>query len=152
MSLLFPSMVRDQVLTQHEQLRELIGGILAGEIGCERGDGPDAEAIERSARQLHGRFREHLAFEEQTLAPVLWLVDGWGPERVQDLRREHARQRQALDALIVGLESGWSTERTGRELRSLAQALLQDMKEEEEGCVRADLLCDGVMDRERRFL
>jgi len=148
-SLVFPSMVRDQILERHAELRELINHTLAATGNLER-DGPGPVQLEKSARELHERFREHLAFEERALVPVLWVVDGWGPERVRDLRQEHARQRLELDTVIEGLESGWSVERLALALRRLATDLLTDMDEEEDGCLRATLLGDRMLDYERR--
>jgi hypothetical protein len=146
MSLVFPSTIRSQVLAQHEKLRELANKTLAETAGSSL----DVNSLERCAREVHERFHSHLLFEESALVPVLWVVDGWGPERVDDLRREHARQRQELDAVIQGLESGWSAERLALELTRLAGDLLKDMIEEEEGCLRASLLCDGHLSYERR--
>jgi uncharacterized lipoprotein YmbA len=146
MSLVFPSMVRLQILEQHDELRALVKQALA-EAAASTGTAVD---LERRTRELHGRFDQHLRFEEQALVPVLWAVDGWGPERVQDLRLEHARQRRELDAVIEGLESGWSDERLAQELTRLGDDLLRDMDEEEQGSIRADLLCDGVLTCERR--
>jgi hypothetical protein len=146
MSLVFPSTVRSQVLAQHEELRELANRTLTESAGSSL----DANSLERCAREVHERFRNHLLFEECALVPVLWVVDGWGPERVDELRSEHARQRQELDAVIQGLESGWSAERLALELTRLAGDLLRDMTEEEEGCLRASLLSDGHLSYERR--
>jgi hypothetical protein len=81
---------------------------------------------------------------------VLWAIDGWGPERVEELRSEHARQRQALEAVVAGLGSGWSGHRLARELGRLAGDLLRDMDDEEQGCLRPGLLCDDHLDYQRR--
>jgi hypothetical protein len=150
MLLVFPSTVRIQILAQHLELRELIDRTLAEMTASMRREELDRGQIGRFAREVHGRFKEHLAFEEKALAPVLWVVDGWGPERVQDMRKEHARQRRELDTLIDGLNSGWDAERLARELRRLAADLLTDMDQEENGCLRESLLHDGVLDYERR--
>ena len=145
MSLVFPSTVRSQVLAQHDELRDLANRTLS-EI---TGRSFDVDSLERSAREVHRRFQDHLLFEERTLVPVLWAVDGWGPERVQELRIEHARQREELEAVIQGLDAGWNAERLALELARLASDLLEDMNEEEEGCLRASLLCDGHLSYER---
>lgn len=146
MLLVFPSMVRAEIVAQHEKLRGLARQTLA-EIS---GRSFDLGGLERRAREVHESFREHLLFEEKALVPVLWAVDAWGPERVQDLRREHGRQRQELDAVIHGLESGWSGEYLASELARLTADLLRDMDEEEEGCLRASLLSDDHLTCERR--
>lgn len=145
MTFVFPSTVRSQILAQHEQLREFTNRAVAETAS---GSSP-FDSLARCAREIHKRFQDHLLFEERALVPVLWAVDGWGPERVQDLRSEHARQRRELDDVIEGLEAGWSCERLSLELTRLAKDLLEDMDEEEAGCLRASLLADSHLSYER---
>jgi hypothetical protein len=145
MAFVFPSTVRNQILAQHEELREFTHRTAAEAAG-----GPSQlERLTRLAREIHRRFHDHLLFEEQALVPVLWAVDGWGPERVRELRSELARQRRELDEVLNGLESGWTGERVALELNRLADHLLKDMAEKEVGCLRASLLSDGCLSYER---
>jgi len=145
MAFVFPSTVRSQVLAQHEELREFTSRTAAE---ADRGT-LQPETLARLAREIHRRFHDHLLFEEKALVPVLWAVDGWGPERVQELRSDHARQRRELDDVLAGLESGWSGERLALELTRLTDDLMKDMAEEETGCLRASLLNDGCLSYER---
>lgn len=144
MTFVFPTAVRNQLLAQHDELREFTKHITEAATGSLQ-----LEGLERLAREIHQRFHDHLLVEEEALVPVLWAVDGWGPERVHELRSEHRRQRHELDGVLEGLASGWNRERASLELNRLADHLLKDMEEEEAGCLRASLLSDGCLSYER---
>ena len=139
-SLLFPATVRRQVLEQHTTLRQLLQEALDQTTRCLQRRDPDFGQLTTSAQELHRRFHAHLAFEERALAPILAVMDLWGPERVADLLTEHGRQRAELDTILEGIEGGWDMERVALTLRSLAADLLIDMEEEERGCLAAEQL------------
>jgi hypothetical protein len=141
-SVFFPATVRERVLEQHRTLRELLRQSIETTTRSLQPDGPDAEVLSGLVQDLRARFRAHLAFEEHALLPVLAHLDLWGPERVRDLREEHARQRAELDTLVEGTESRWDVGRLALTLRSLVTDLLLDMDEEERGCLSAELLRD----------
>jgi hypothetical protein len=144
-SIFFPATVRERVLDQHEVLRELLRQALDTTTRGLQHDGPGRDELSRLAHDLRGRFRAHLAFEEQALAPVLANMDAWGPERVQDLLEEHGRQRAELDTLLEGVRGDWDTPRLSLALRSLVTDLLLDMAEEERGCLAAAALQDQML-------
>ncbi len=141
-SVLFPAMVRLQVLEQHDGLRDLLRRALAATTQSLRHHGVSRDDLVGFVCELAVRFRNHLAYEERHLVPVLAHVDGWGPERVQDLLEEHTRQRAEVDTLIEGTEGDWDADRIALTLRSLAADLLMDMEEEERGSLRQELLAD----------
>jgi hypothetical protein len=144
-SIFFPATVRDRVLEQHETLRELLRQALDVTTRGLQGEGPGRDELARLVHDLRARFRAHLAFEEQTLAPVLSNLDAWGPERVEDLLEEHTRQRAELDTLIEGVGGDWDAARLALTLRSLVTDLLLDMEEEERGCLSASAMQDEMM-------
>jgi hypothetical protein len=148
-SLFFPATVRRNVLEQHSVLRALLQRALDESTLGLRRVGSGLSDLCSAARELHRRFLAHLAFEERALAPLLGMVDLWGPERVAELLAEHGRQRAELDTIIEGIESGWDAERVAITLRSLATDLLIDMEEEERGCLDFDLLRHELIDPER---
>jgi hypothetical protein len=148
-SLLFPATVRRNVLEQHSVLRELLQRALDATTHGLRGVGADLSELCAAARELHHRFLAHLTFEERALAPLLGMMDLWGPERVAELLAEHTRQRAELDTILEGIEDGWDVERVAVTLRSLATDLLIDMEEEERGCLDAELLRHELIDPER---
>jgi hypothetical protein len=144
-SIFFPAAVRERVLAQHATLRELLRQALEVTTHGLQGDGTGEDELARLVHDLRARFRAHLSFEEQALAPVLSNLDDWGPERVDDLLEEHARQRAELDTLVEGLRNGWDAARLALTLRSLVTDLLLDMEHEERGCLSATALQDQMM-------
>jgi hypothetical protein len=136
----FPATVRRQVLEQHCGLRALLQRALDETTQGLLHEGPGLSELVASARELQRRFHAHLAFEEHALAPILAVMDLWGPERVSDLLSEHARQRAEMGSILEGIEEGWDAERVAITLRSLATDLLRDMEEEERGCLDAVML------------
>jgi hypothetical protein len=149
-TLVFPALVRSQVLEQHVELRALLERALGSAGPADAATGPaEMESLATTTRELCARFRAHLAFEEEALKPVFAVIDGWGPERVRALETEHARQRRELDALVARLCSG-DVEQIAGALRALAGDLLRDMDEEEQGCLRPGLMSDGHLTIERR--
>ncbi len=147
--LLFPATVRRQVLEQHAALRVLLQEALDETTRGLRGESERLDEVASAARELHRRFHAHLAFEERALAPILAVIDLWGPERVADLLQEHARQRAELDTIVEGLEAGWDLDRLSLTVRSLATDLLRDMAEEEQGLLEARALREELVDLDR---
>jgi hypothetical protein len=144
-SIYFPAAVRDRVLEQHVALRELLRQALDATTRGLQPLGPGRDELARVTHDLRARFRAHLAFEEQALVPVLGNLDAWGPERVEGLLQEHARQRAELEALVEGIGEDWDAQRLALALRSLVTDLLLDMDEEEEGVLSASSLQDEMM-------
>jgi hypothetical protein len=140
-SLVFPSLVRDQILGQHIELRGLLVRVIADATpGHPHRRDVDSSRLATAARELCARFKAHLAFENEELARVFAALDSWGPERVRALHDEHFRQRQELDALLAKLEAGCDAEELALEVRELAARFTRDMEDEEAGC-----LCNGAM-------
>jgi len=139
-----PSVVRQQVLAQHQVLRQMLRNTLDVSTEALRHQGPARQQMAAKVRELRERFHAHLSFEERWLAPVLGATDCWGPARVKNLLEEHERQRAELDTLLEGIDD-WDPERLALAARSLVTDLLLDMEEEERGCLDAELLRDDVV-------
>jgi hypothetical protein len=149
-TLVFPSLVRDEVLEQHVELRVLLERVIdEAKPGHPVSRNLDSEGLRTTALELCARFRAHLTFEEDALARVFAVLDNWGPERVRNLHDEHAKQRRELDALLGKFESGGDVGQWAVELRNLASELLRDM-EEEEVRLRASEMCADSLMVERR--
>jgi hypothetical protein len=128
-SLVFPALVRNQILEQHRQLRELLEQVRrmrASDSHLPGAEQPsrDARRLADAAQELCQRFQDHLSFEQAALTPIFAIIDAWGPERVKDLCDEREED----------------VERLADALHGLADELLHDMEEEEAGCLRASLL------------
>jgi hypothetical protein len=149
-TLFFPATVRRQVLEQHNALRSLLQRALDQTTRALLREGPGLSELVATARELHRRLHAHLAFEERALVPILGVMDLWGPERVSELLREHARQRAEISAILEGIDGGWDAELVAITLRSLGADLLADMAEEERGCLDAELLHQDAVQRQPR--
>jgi len=135
-SLVFPSLVRDQILGQHIELRGLLVQVIVDATpGHPDRRAADSSQLATTARELCARFKAHLAFENEELARVFAALDSWGPERVRALHEEHSRQRQELDALLAKLEAGCDAEEFALEVRELATRFTRHMEDEEAGCL-----------------
>ncbi len=139
------SVVRQHILEQHGWLRALLRDALDATTLTLQGQ-PDAAAqLEGVVRDLSGRFRAHLAYEERYLLPILAGIDVWGPLRANALLEEHGCQRAQLETLREGIETGWDAGRLAVATRSLVTELLLDMEDEEAGCLSAEVLRDDVI-------
>jgi hypothetical protein len=144
-SFVFPSKVRDEVLAQHAELRELLGATVGELVRQSETGGADPERLRAMGRELCARFHEHLLYEDEELVPVLAALDTWGPERVRALHEEHARQRRTLGALWMTFDFATDLDQLGAALRVLAEDMLRDMNDEEEGCLSADALTAALL-------
>ena len=140
-----PSAVRDEVLRQHEILRDLLHRAINRTTATVQRPRGDTLELAHMVHEIRRCFRAHVSFEERVLVPVLASTDGWGPERVRNLLEEHALQRQQLDALLDGLEAGWERARLAAVVRALAADILRDMAEEERDYLGPELLDDWVV-------
>lgn len=150
---LFPKAVREQVLGQHQELRQLLSEAVERTTRVLKD--PESDGLFPMALEIRRRLCAHMAYEERALFPVLLEADLWGPERVGALLAEHARQRAELDTLVEGLHSGWDEEKVALVLRSLVADILVDMAEEEAGPLSRPLLDDEILEvttREVRIL
>ena len=112
-------------------------------------EGPFDNRLDDLVRELDRSFGAHLEFEEQALAPVLAVVDHWGPERIRALQEDHARQRKQFATLLEGLD-GERTESLAHAVSRLVTDSVRDMDDEEQGCLSSTLLADGFLEIERR--
>ncbi len=140
-----PVEVRRRVLVQHEALRGLFREILAVSIAARRGQADAISKLIPLLREIRVRMLSHLAFEETALVPVLRKADAWGPERVETLLAEHARQRAELESLIEGEAGAWDDAAVALILETLVSDILVDMEEEERGTLSPSILRDDIV-------
>jgi hypothetical protein len=149
-TLVFPALVREQVMQQHGDLRAMMEGLL-DECACHlRQDEASRARFAAKVRDLHRCFVSHLEFEERALVPVLAIVDHWGPERRRDLYEEHRRQRAELARLIARMDDECNTTELVRLVRNLITDLTSDMDDEESACLRPTLLGATFLEIQRR--
>ena len=144
-----PTQVRSLILTEHASIRRLLRRV---ELVARRiivapipHEGDLRQAYE-AAHELCATMATHFEHEENLLAPVLEALDAWGKIRADQMRADHAEQGLVLESYLSALERLSGSERTGKVLGALLQKLVDslrsDMRAEEEGVLRADLLRD----------
>jgi hypothetical protein len=148
-TLVFPASVRDEVLRQHDELRGLLRDVMRAADMAAFEEPPCDRLIERG-RELCLRFRDHLAFEDEWLKPVLAVLDSWGPERVRGLDEDHRRQRARIDDVLESMESSGDPAEMSEALNDLVEDLAHDMYEEELSFLCAPDMGAAMLTVERR--
>jgi iron-sulfur cluster repair protein YtfE (RIC family) len=144
-----PAQVRSLILTEHASIRRLLRRveliarrIITAPIPRES----DLRAAYEAAHALCATMATHFEHEEKLLAPALEALDAWGKIRADQMRADHAEQGLVLESYLSALERLSGSEHTGKVVAALIQKLVDslrsDMRAEEEGVLRADLLRD----------
>jgi len=144
-----PSQVRSLILTEHASIRRLLRRvelaakrIVVAPVPAES----DLRSAYEAAHVLCATMASHFEHEEELLVPALEALDAWGKIRADQMRADHAEQGLVLQSYLTALERLSTSERTGKVLAALIQQLVEslrnDMRAEEEGVLRADLLRD----------
>jgi len=145
---MLPSKARDQLLSQHEELRELFGkaAALAGQVladsaaGTAPRDLPDLRGL---LTRLLGAMAAHNATEEALLEPMLRDSDAWGPQRVARMMEEHKGEHAAFVAALTGGEL-----EVAARLAELAEELDAHMMAEERTFLSPSVLRDDHINLE----
>ena len=138
------SEVRERILAEHRRLRrQLIDvQVSAREAVLE----PLPLALVRARlRTSLVECAMHLDSEEELLIPVLTGIDAWGPLRVLELKEEHEGQRNLIKDMLARAEREESAETLAAEADALVLRIFRDMREEEDGILREEMLHDDVV-------
>ena len=138
-----PSEIRIRVLEEHEDLRKQLSRIevLAERVLYRKGT---EEGLRTLLLDLSVSLEKHLAMEEELLLPAISEVDAWGPVRAERMMEEHHAQRATIARLSdIGL--CLESQSLAREALALGEALLADMRKEENDLLHPDLLRDDVI-------
>lgn len=139
--------ILERVLADHEAIRGMLVRVEVLARHVLQGRLRFTRELREQFMVLDTRFREHLELEEQILAPALLASDAWGPDRVERLHEEHARQREIMTET-------WQAGRQG-EPNILVFALLawgfvrmlrEDMAEEERISLNDRVLGQSLID------
>jgi hypothetical protein len=129
--------VRKRILAEHDRLREAGERVIAAE-------GPAKLAL--AANALLDLLAEHLAHEDDLLAPVLRTIDAWGEERERRLRQDHAEQRAEIEHLRAALaQPSPIVPSLAATLRQFVDRLRGDMAMEERDVLTPELLRDDAI-------
>lgn len=137
--------IRLSLLRQHDALRHLVDRALRAAAEVEKGVESAGERLEAATRVIAGQFLEHVALEEKVLSPILPTVDGWGPQRAEQLKKDHVAQRRMMSELLDALAHGCDPHALALTVRKLADDLLADMAEEERVILSPSVLRDDVV-------
>jgi iron-sulfur cluster repair protein YtfE (RIC family) len=137
------------ILTEHASIRRLLRRVELAALRIGAGCTPDPRDVRdayEAAHVLCATMAAHFEHEEQLLAPALETLDAWGKVRAEQMRADHAEQGLVLTSYLTTLEQLASSDRSGKVLSALISRLVEslrsDMRAEEEGVLRADLLRD----------
>jgi iron-sulfur cluster repair protein YtfE (RIC family) len=131
--------VRQRILTEHGRLREAVGEVTAARSHAQ---------LTLAAQALLDLLAEHLAHEDDLLAPVLRTIDAWGGERERRLRAEHGEQRAEIARIRSTLAQPFPIEdesTLASVLRQFVDRLRSDMALEERDVLTPDLLRDDAI-------
>jgi hemerythrin-like domain-containing protein len=135
--------VREQILEQHAELREMLAGLEPLVKRFEPGSRMVAEELCERGLALYEKLAAHLDLEDDLLVAALRAVREGGQERAEDLAAEHREQRELLEFLIGRLTRECRpTSLVARELRSFIDCLREDMDDEEATLLAPEVLGD----------
>src|SRR5262249_35917672 len=126
----------DELLSQHNTLRELIQRCerLADEL--DRGRGAPTELMREVAR-LRIAFDAHNKFEEHLLRPILRDVDAFGAVRVQQMVEDHTNEHRLMRERLATTITG--------ELRATLESLRAHLDTEERYFLSSRVLRDDLI-------
>jgi hemerythrin HHE cation binding domain-containing protein len=133
------SAARDEILSQHARLRDLLSraGALAERASQSTGG---LDALRGAAQDLYDALAAHVTFEDEVLPAALRDVIGWGDVIHHKMEEDHLRQRQELALAISTIgPNGLSGAALIENVRAFARTLAIDMESEERGLLQADL-------------
>jgi hypothetical protein len=130
---------RDEILSQHMRLRDLLSqaGALAERAALSDGE---VDGLRETARALYDALVAHMTFEEEVLPAALRDVIGWGDVIQHKMEADHFRQRQEIACAISAIgPTGLSGAALVESVRAFARTLTIDMESEERCLLQADL-------------
>lgn len=129
-----PPRVLDELIRQHDQLRELMDHCeaMADELDQSQGD---PLALTQEIGRLRQSFEDHNKFEEQLLRPVLLSEDPHGAVRIDRMVEDHVNEHMAMRAQLA------TTATAG--LRDIIETLRAHLEAEERYLLTAKVLRDN---------
>ena len=139
---------RDAILSCHDELRGLANETIHYAEHATKSD-RDFEPLCVHARELYEAFEEYMDFEERILATALSDVIGCGSMLHAEIEAGHRRQRATLASAMSAL--GHEVQPRARVIESVragADALLMDLRSEEDCLLNAEIDAIAVEDAE----
>lgn len=141
---LAPSQVRARVLAEHERLLGMLEPIEALSKRVLSGETQDPR-LRSWAKDLYAFLKAHLRLENDILVPALAETPGFGKARAAALEAEHREQEAVFERVLGRLARKASLENLATELLELSRSLRDDIAQEQQEFLSAELLRDDVM-------
>jgi len=139
---------RDAILSCHDELRGLANETILCAEDATRSD-RDFEPLCAHARELYEAFEEYIDFEERILATALSDVIGCGSMLHAQIEAGHRRQRATLASAMSAMgPEGQPRARVIESVRAVADALLMDLRSEEDCLLSAEIDAIAIEDYE----
>lgn len=142
----FPSDIHVRLSEEHARIRVSLAQIEA------MASGPLDTPVDQAAISLASALSRlalllasHNANEEAALRPLLSQTDAWGPDRVEEMIRDHVAEHAALRALIDPLKDLTDLPRLRAASLSLVAALREHLESEERAFLNRRVLRDDVV-------
>jgi hypothetical protein len=125
-----PDEIRTRIRSEHAQISALLARVeaLSERVGAQR-EAKSVVALRDDLRALGKLLMRHLHYEEYQL-PTL-AEEGTEAAVAEEMRREHAAQRELLDNIIQDLDETAVGTQLVTGVRELARAIRDDMEHEE---------------------
>ncbi len=139
---------RDAILSCHDELRGLANETIHCAEDATRSE-RDFEPLCAHARELYQAFEEYMDFEERILATALSDVIGCGSMLHAQIDAGHRRQRATLASAMSALRpEAQPRARVIEHVRAVADALLMDLRSEEDCLLNAEIDAIAIEDGE----
>jgi iron-sulfur cluster repair protein YtfE (RIC family) len=141
-----PSEIRERVVREHRDLRARVERVDGLSRAALAGTAGSMEDLRSEARGLIRTLDAHMRWEDEELLPALASADEWGPERLRRMQSDHREQRELLRYASGVLDDETrAPELIARTTLDLVRLLQDDMEDEEEVMLDADVLRDDVI-------
>jgi hypothetical protein len=136
-----PSQIRDELLSQHGDLRARLRAVQLAFERWARGEVSRSHVREELA-ELADELRAHDVREERALADLIRTLDvrGMAGERIMD--EGHVREHRDLLAALGGIGRTEDAHEGGRRLETFCRRVLGHMNQEERAFLNASVLGD----------
>jgi len=141
MAATLPSDLHAKLTDEHRRVRVLLDDIDALTSSPEL----DAEALAQRLSRLAVLLASHNANEEAALRPLLEESDSFGPQRVEQMLRDHVAEHAALRALLEPIRNLADTSELIGAARILVAALRDHLEAEEAGFLNERVLHDDLV-------
>jgi hypothetical protein len=137
------ALTRKEILAQHQAIRAQLSALRREAERTVRGQPGEAADLPGMLDRLVHALREHIAFENEHLSPLLHGCNPFGRRYATLLLEEHARQHHELVAIARQAADPDDHVSLALAIAGFAGDMLHDMEDEELQFLTPHLLTDG---------